>query len=728
MAHVSLTPESFSALQEKVKRDPETYREEVLQLKAHFDSELEILKISPPSDVRGISALIYFLGQVGPCFKKEFAAFPDQIEGLLLNAENLHSDLRTSLVRSMILMHNRKMISSLRVFPLFFQLFRCPDRPLRALLEGHLIADIRRLNLQGRDQKLNRSLQNFVFKMLNDPNPIAVRRSVHVMITLFRKNIWADQRTADVLARACLSGVAKVRQAALRFFLGVDEATEDEEEDEEEEISRSELHNLRRKGVVSSTKRRRKLERARQMLEHAQKMREKKATVPTSRAILLLSDPDGFAERLFSQLQKTVLPYVVRLLHMDLISRLISAHQLFILNFYPYLMRYIRPAQSRVTLILAVTCQSVHDMVPPDVISPLLRHIANEFVRVHRPEVTAAGINAIRQIAYRCPLAMTPELLAELADFKREKDKGVMMASRALIQLFRAVNPHLLPRKERGKYTDMSVAPLAYGQQHVATGVEGVELLAQNEGAELPSDDSDWETEEEWFEPKSDNDSDDSDDDGTADDKPDSTTTDTTTTTTGGKGEGEGEAVKGECGSNSDEEEEDGDEEGEGDGEGDDAMSVVSTSQPQSTAPRIDLLRPLTDLEFERLDRLKKRATLEQLAGTKRSRAMMNAPDLTEAIDPDDIEGYRKPERLTAAQKKTIAASKEKYVHHRKEKKGNSTTNEVKAKAKPLMQVLHSRKMRSKRNRTMKERQVRNRKHQERMRKNKRMKAHRRTS
>jgi protein SDA1 len=42
-----------------------------------------------------------------------------------------------------------------------------------------------------------------------------------------------------------------------------------------------------------------------------------------------------------------------------------------------------------------------------------------------------------REMCARAPLAMSEDLLRDLAEYKTYKDKGVMMASRSLIQLFR---------------------------------------------------------------------------------------------------------------------------------------------------------------------------------------------------------------------------------------------------------------------------------------------------
>ena len=79
---------------------------------------------------------------------------------------------------------------------------------------------------------------------------------------------------------------------------------------------------------------------------------------------------------------------------------------------------------------------------------------------------------------------MEEDLLSDLIEYRKSKDKGVVTASRGLLQLFREVNPGLLKKRERGKAatmgetTDMQVAQ--YGHQSGPTGIEGLELLEKH--------------------------------------------------------------------------------------------------------------------------------------------------------------------------------------------------------------------------------------------------------
>ena len=112
--------------------------------------------------------------------------------------------------------------------------------------------------------------------------------------------------------------------------------------------------------------------------------------------------------------------------------------------------RYLTYHQLRIPAILASLAQSVHSLTPPDVLTPVVRKLAAEFVHPGvGPEVIAAGINAIREVCRRQPWCMEEELLGDLVEYRKSRDKGVITASRGILQLYREVNPGMLKRRER---------------------------------------------------------------------------------------------------------------------------------------------------------------------------------------------------------------------------------------------------------------------------------------
>ena len=76
-------------------------------------------------------------------------------------------------------------------------------------------------------------------------------------------------------------------------------------------------------------------------------------------------------------------------------------------------------------------------------------------------QVITVGINTVRELCMRVPLAMDSTLLADLIEYRKDRDRGVVAASRSLLQLYRERMPSMLPKKHRGRGMDGDAAPAA---------------------------------------------------------------------------------------------------------------------------------------------------------------------------------------------------------------------------------------------------------------------------
>ena len=255
---------------------------------------------------------------------------------------------------------------------------------------------------------------------------------------------------------------------ALTFFLGTD-VEKDEDDDNNDEDEKDDKYiptakDIRQKKMANnvSKKSRKKAKQLKRLEKAAKKVskKEPKEQINFS-ALHLIHDPQGMAEKLLNTVQSMNERFEVKLMLMNLISRLIGVHELFVFNFYPLLQRYLQPHQREVTKILLYAAQSCHELVPPDVLEPLLKTVVNNFVSERNStECITVGINTTREICSRCPLVMTEDLLQDLVMYQKYKDKNVSMAARSLIQLFRVINPSLLAKKDRGRPTEATIEPL----------------------------------------------------------------------------------------------------------------------------------------------------------------------------------------------------------------------------------------------------------------------------
>ncbi|KAF4127389.1 SDA1 [Phytophthora infestans] len=653
-------------LQNMVKRDPVGYRTEFLMQLRHFESEYQLFLLQPTKESAHFGALVSFLSHVAKCYPKEMAAFPEQIIGLLReNYLVLEPELRKTLVQSLMLLRNRGLVDAITLLKLFFELFRCPDKRLRELLYKHIVSDIRQLNATSRNVKVNKALQNFLFEMLKDESEHAAIKSLQVLMELFKRKIWHDQRSVNVIVTACTSKNTKLLVMALSFFLGIDDdILEDEEKQKKEKkaLVAVDFH------AHSKKTKKRQRDTLQALIKNKRARKREIDFMATFPAIEMLNDPQSVAERQLKLLKSCTERFEVKLLMMNFIGRVLGFHKLVVLPFYPLLQRYLQSHQQDVTAILAYLVQSCHDEIPPEELLPIVKSIAHNFVTERcSSEVIAVGINSLRELFRRAPLLLECEgidvLVSDLIQYNRARDKTIVMAARGVLNLIRDVHPALLKRKDRGKFHNDAAKPHRFGELVASEGVDGADLLAEAEAAgrfdgednkdgwEVASSTSEDNSEDEWVDLSSDEEDN-------------------------------------EHGNN--------DEANEDDAEDNEEQEETPQIEQKD---RLDARRILTPLDFERIEMLKKErdAALKDPKSRSKRKAEEDAAkassDATK-VNPTDLEGYSKKKRLTQEERlRVVLEGREDFKHKRS---GGGTTNTEKKRLKHFMMIKKSKSVQSK--------------------------------
>lgn len=501
--HNNQLPNNLPQLQNLIKRDPASYKDEFLQQQRHYKSLLAVFTLRPTDFNKSLDELVMFMAQVAHCYPGELTTFAQELTNMLqTHGPVLDKDMRMTFCRALILLRNKRLLTPTDLLSLFFGLLRSQDKELRKFLESHIVSDIKNLNSKHKDAKLNRNLQNFMYTMLKDNNAKAAKMSLGIMVDLYKKNIWRDTKTVNVISTGCFSKITKVMVAALKFFVTVD--ANDSSDDSDSSSSDDDTPNTREvimANKVSKTTRKRtkNLKKVKRLVEKNKKKKKQKQCSNFA-ALTLIHDPQGFAEKLFHQLEKRHERFEVKMLTLDVVSRLIGLHQLIIFNFYPYIQRFLQPHQKEVVRMMQFVAQASHEIVPPDVLEPVLRALVNNFVTERNSsDVMAIGLNAIREMCTRAPLVMTEDLLRDLAQYKNYRERSVMMAAKSLIHVYRSSMPHLLHKKDRGRPTEASLEIVArkYGEVDAKEFVSGAEILLENENNES-CENSDESGDDEW--------------------------------------------------------------------------------------------------------------------------------------------------------------------------------------------------------------------------------------
>ncbi|KAI3946158.1 hypothetical protein MKW92_049971 [Papaver armeniacum] len=498
-------------LQHKMKIDPEGYETELALLYKHFDSLLFLFQQQSalsfssingdPTVSKDLGDMAMFLAHVTPYYPTQLSDYPCKLADLLRSsAKSLPSSLRCHLTKALILLINRKFVDIGETLGLFMALQTLGDRTLRKDAFSHVIHSIRRMNQKHKNETQNRPLQNILFTMLQEEDEAKAKRALIVLCDLHRRRVWFDERTANAICTACFHPSSKIMNAALSFLLGfekIEEADDSDVDSSEDEknpqvvLQREDVYKAHHKGTLASKKKKQaKLQRAIRSMKRQQRANSEKDTPNYYSPLNHLIDAQGFAEKLFSRLQTCNERFEVKMMILKVIARTVGLHRLILLNFYPFLQKYVQPHQRDITELLASAVQACHDMVPPDAVEPLFRQVVNQFVHdKSRTEAIAVGLNVVREICLRIPLLMTEDLLQDLVLYRKSHEKAISTAARSLITLFREVCPSLLVKKDRGRPTNPKARPKAFGEVNIASNVSGLELLQNDDGEDDSGED-----------------------------------------------------------------------------------------------------------------------------------------------------------------------------------------------------------------------------------------------
>ncbi|KAI3516159.1 hypothetical protein L1887_15070 [Cichorium endivia] len=494
-----------------MKCDPEGYETELTLIYSQFKSSVELFQQqaalnftsvvnggvgSDPTVAKDLGDRAMFLAHVTPFYPNQLVGYPTElVEFLRSSARVLPSSLRVTVTQALILLLNRKIVAIRETLALFMELQVLTDKPLKELAFSHVIHSIRRMNQKHKNETENRALQSILFSMLQEEDEKKAMRSLVTICDLHRRKVWFDDRTANAICRACFHPSSRIMIAALSFLLDYEKIEQDNDSDEssdEEEaihqphvvVSKEAIYKAKNTGTTSSKKKKKaKLQRVIRSMKKQQRISsERNDNLNYYSPLNALKDAQGFAERLFSRLQTCGERFEIKMMIVKVVARTVGLHRLILLNFYPFLQKYVQPHQKDVTNLLAAAVQACHDMVPPDAVEPLFKQIVNQFVHDRsRTESIAVGLNVVREICLRIPLLMTEDLLQDLVLYKKSHEKAVSSAARSLISLFREICPSLLIKKDRGRPTNPKAKPKAFGEVNIPTDVPGAELLLDDD-------------------------------------------------------------------------------------------------------------------------------------------------------------------------------------------------------------------------------------------------------
>ena len=98
-------PNNLPQLQNLIKRDPESYKDEFLQQYRHFESTVQVFELQPGDYNKSLDEQVMFLAQVTKCYPEDLSSYPQKLIDILSkNSTVLHPEMRMSLCKALILL------------------------------------------------------------------------------------------------------------------------------------------------------------------------------------------------------------------------------------------------------------------------------------------------------------------------------------------------------------------------------------------------------------------------------------------------------------------------------------------------------------------------------------------------------------------------------------------------------------------------------------------------
>ena len=207
--------------QDRIKRDKETYTEEFLKVLKKFEEQFNIFLFDPSRKIKGFKELLMFFAHLSSLFKEQTAFIPKGLCKIISeNYLTIPHEIRLTIVDCLSIMCKANILSPLEVIPLFFNLMRCQDKILRKRLTDYIVSSLTKINEKHKNININKNIQNFCEKLLEDPNKKLARKTLNIIINLYQKRIWNDSRTINILANIAVNAKdIKISSAACKFFL-----------------------------------------------------------------------------------------------------------------------------------------------------------------------------------------------------------------------------------------------------------------------------------------------------------------------------------------------------------------------------------------------------------------------------------------------------------------------------------------------------------------------------
>ncbi|CAL6064173.1 Sda1 [Hexamita inflata] len=484
-------------LQYQAKNEPESYKLDVLSQYKVFEARIELFKMAPQQRDQEFIELINFIAHMSKLYP-ELKQVPDIIFNLLIDqAPSINAEFRMDLYKAIQMLVNQTLIPiNQHTVTKFFSLLALHDKPLRAAVTALLLKHIPR-NLN--DSQILNPFQTYI-QSQNCSTPLQAKL-LDILHQLYYDNHLKSEnqfkRVVNIFADQLIKSPDKrIVTSCLNFLLNED--VNDDDEDQGNEINLfgddpliaddlnklyAELKTATQAFKIDENRRRKEVERLQAKIRKIKFQKSTKINVQLN-TLDYLRSPSTLADQLIGKFLNKSCQMYLRMRIFELLARVIDLYQLLTPALFPHYAKYMRPKQDDVSELMENLIKSVNINQQPDEIKQVINQIVLNFVHSgSTDDEMVLGINCITEICKRAPHVLLEDedglsVLNELMSYSTNKSvlhshdagksaktsaatrKGVVMASRALINFYRKVAPGYINKKYLDRDSSMMLQNL----------------------------------------------------------------------------------------------------------------------------------------------------------------------------------------------------------------------------------------------------------------------------
>jgi protein SDA1 len=121
------------------------------------------------------------------------------------------------------------------------------------MIYKYVLNDIRRMNKHHQNNKINQQIRAFISSYIPKHTDKTSQKSLKLMVELYKRNVWTDNRTVNIIAEACFAPSSKNRLMACHFLMETTMSLEElPDSDDEATVKPTDIK--ARKGIIKQTK------------------------------------------------------------------------------------------------------------------------------------------------------------------------------------------------------------------------------------------------------------------------------------------------------------------------------------------------------------------------------------------------------------------------------------------------------------------------------------------